>query len=306
MAQRRVQLEAQGTALTSETEALAQRLAELEHRNGRDRNPRREAEGAISASLQALADRLGASRNALAGTDATIAALTDSSVRLLELIQASVKHSNEELPAALASGEARLSDFETRMAALREAASETDARGSNLADTIGRADENLRRTYADLGLAPGWRWTRANAAHGATLADLRQELDGIAMRSANLAEESRTQLGSALAELSRSTEEALAKFGESGAAAVSELARQLGSESGAAIEQAMRASAAETSGKLEQAAPTPRAVSREAAIQLRDQLAKVNELAAISKAVSRMPASGPRSRSTAISRAASR
>jgi hypothetical protein len=278
MTRRRAQLEAQGAAMNSETETLTARLAELEHRMAEIAAHGGEAEATISASLQALADRLGASRAALTGTDATIAALTDSSVRLLELIQASVKHSNEELPVALANGEARLSQIELRLAALREAASETDARGSNLAETIGRADENLRRTYADLAsLQAGI--DASNTAHGATLADLRQELDGIAARSANLAEDSRTQLGSALADLSRSTEAALAEFGASGAAAVSALAQQLGSESGAAIEQAMRTSAAETSGKLEEAAASAAAASREAAIQLRDQLAKVNELA---------------------------
>jgi uncharacterized phage infection (PIP) family protein YhgE len=279
MAQRRAQLEAHGAAMTSETENLAERLTELEQRIAGITAHGGEAEATIATGLQMLADRLAASRTALAGTDTTIAALTESSVRLLELIQASVKHGSEDLPAALVRGEARLSEIETRMAALREAASETDARGENLAETIGRADENLRRTYADLatlqaGIDAG------SGAHGAALADLRQELDGIAARSANLAEESRAQLGSALAELSRSTEGALARFGESGAAAVSALARQLGSESSAAIEDAMRASTAEATGKLEQATATAAAAGREAAIQLRDQLTKVNELAA--------------------------
>ena len=63
------------------------------------------------------------------------------------------------------------------------------------------------------------------------------------------------------------------------AASISALAERLGEESGAAIDKAMRARAAEAAGQLEQAAAHAAGVSREAAIQLRDQLAKVNELA---------------------------
>jgi hypothetical protein len=214
----------------------------------------------------------------LAGADDEVAALTDSSVRLLELIQASVQHSSKDLPEALLKGEARLANIEARMAALSEAARETDAHGARLAGTIDTADGQLRRSYADLAeLQAGLE--AAGSAHGATLVGLRQELASIAAQSTQLAEEARATLAAALDGLSRSTHAAIAGFGENGAAAVSALARQLGVESAAAIERAMRASAGETAGQLEHAAANAAAVSREAALQLRDQLAKVNELA---------------------------
>ncbi|HNN56760.1 MAG TPA: ATPase, partial [Novosphingobium sp.] len=63
------------------------------------------------------------------------------------------------------------------------------------------------------------------------------------------------------------------------ASAVTDLAERIGEESGAAIDRAVRAKAAEISGQLEEAAGHAAGVSREAAVQLRDQLAKVNDLA---------------------------
>jgi hypothetical protein len=278
MAERRARHEAQGKAIAAQAEAIAARLGEFERRAAEIAAHGDEAEATLSASLQTLTDGLAASRSALAGTDAEVAALTDSSVRLLELIQASVRHSSEELPQALSKGEFRLTEVEARMAALREAAEDTDAHGSRLAGTIAAADENLRRTCTDLATLQA-DLEAAGSAHGATLAGLRQELDAIAAQGAHLAEEARTRLGAALEELARSAREAVAGFGESGSAAVAALARQLASESSRAIEQAMRASVAETSAQLEHTATHAAAVSREAALQLRDQLAKVNELA---------------------------
>ena len=57
------------------------------------------------------------------------------------------------------------------------------------------------------------------------------------------------------------------------------LAERLAEQSSAAIDAAVRARTAEVAEQLETAAARASGVSREAAIQLRDQLAKVNELA---------------------------
>ena len=94
-----------------------------------------------------------------------------------------------------------------------------------------------------------------------------------------LADNSQTALRNAIEALAGSARDAVAGIEQISAASVSALAERLGDESGAAIEKAMRARTAESIGQLEQAASHAAGVSREAAIQLRDQLAKVNELA---------------------------
>lgn len=277
IAERRAGHEAQGAAIIAQTEAITSRLAAFERQVADVAAHGGAAETSLSASLEALTDRLAASRTALAGTDGDIAALTDSSVRLLELIQASVKHSSEELPQALIQREAQLADIEARMAGLREAARAADVHGAQLAGTIDTANTALRQGYADLSALQA-DLEQAGSAHGETLARLKQELDAIASQSTHLADDARTRIGGALDELSRSTLAALAGFGESGAAAVSALARKLGDESAAVIETTMRDTAAATAERLERAIGQATNASRDAAVQLRDQLGKVNEL----------------------------
>ena len=63
-----------------------------------------------------------------------------------------------------------------------------------------------------------------------------------------------------------------------GAEAASRLAAKIGNDSAEAINRAVKLRAAEAVGQLEQAAAHASGVSREAAVQLRDQLAKVAEL----------------------------
>ena len=63
------------------------------------------------------------------------------------------------------------------------------------------------------------------------------------------------------------------------AASISALAARIGDESGTAIDLALRERAALVAGHLEEASAKASSVSREAAVLLRDQLAKVNDLA---------------------------
>ncbi|HEX8057661.1 MAG TPA: ATPase [Novosphingobium sp.] len=278
MAERRARHSEQGAEIAAQAEAIAAQLAEFETRATAIAAQGNAAKASLATSLDTLTERLAASRLALAGTEGEIAGLTDSSVRLLELIQASHKQSSEQLPQALLKSEDQLSAIEARMVALREAAKETDARGAHLADTIDTANGTLQRSYGELSALQA-ELEKAGALHGETLVGLRGQLDAIAAQSSELTEATRAQLTAALEDLTRSTRYAIETFGENGSNTVNALAQQLGSQSAAALDQAMRASAAQTAGQLEQAVTHAASISREAAMQLRDQLGKVNELA---------------------------
>ncbi len=237
-----------------------------------------DAEAAIGASLTALAGRLTASQEALVGTDTVIAGLTDNSVRLLELIQASVHHSTVELPAAMTVSERKLADLETRALALRDTVTDAEGRGEALSNYVISSHDGLAATFAELDQLHAGLGERT-AAQAASLDHIRHSLDSLQNSSQLLADNSQTALRNAIEALAGSARDAVAGIEQISAASVSALAERLGDESGAAIEKAMRARTAESLGQLEQAASHAAGVSREAAIQLRDQLAKVNELA---------------------------
>ncbi len=235
-------------------------------------------ESTIGAGLNALADQLTQSQHGLGEADRAISALTDNSVRLLELIQASVQHSSADLPAAITIGENRLADLAQQAESLKAVVGDAEARGAGLSrhmadsrDALGSSLEELERMETAIGKKIK---TRTNA-----LTELRETLDNVRQQSLALAEQAQGELRQAITVLAEEAQSAIASIELQGAGAVSALASRLGEESAAAIDKAVEAKAAEAAGALEQAAIHAAGVSREAAIQLRDQLTKVNELA---------------------------
>ena len=257
--------------LTQDLEGFAARMNEIAALGSA-------AEGQVAASLAALADKLTASREALTGTDTAIAELTDSSVRLLELIQGSVKHSSEDLPKALDITEARLTAVEERAIALREVASASEDHGARLSDYVLASTTGLSASGHDLKTLHH-QLTLQQGELRRGIEGLRESLAALDTQSQAVASHAEGALAQSITLLSDKAQTAVAAIESGSAASISALAQRLGEESSQAIEAAMRERTAEAAGQLEQAALSASAVSREAAIQLRDQLAKVSELA---------------------------
>ncbi len=269
---------AQGEGLASNAAGIETKLAAFAEQMDVIARHGHAAEAGITASLGTLTERLTASREALAGTDTAVNTLTENAVRLLELIQGSARHTTEELPKALSQTEERLAQVERRTAALRDVASEAEAHGERLSAYVlaskegladsGEAVEALHRLITD----------RA-ATQSETIAELRAALAALDGESRALAEQADESLRGAIETLGQSARDAVAGIEQMSAAGIATLAERIGAESGEAIDKALRARVAEATGQLEQAAAHASGVSREAAVQLRDQLTKVNELA---------------------------
>ena len=65
-----------------------------------------------------------------------VSSLTDASVRLLELIQASAKHSREDLPVAMEASETRLANIEHRADEVRNLLDQAKASGEMLTSSM--------------------------------------------------------------------------------------------------------------------------------------------------------------------------
>ncbi len=236
-----------------------------------------QARESVAQSLTILAERLVGSREALSGTDADIARLTDGSVRLLELIQASAHQTSIELPAAMTASESALAEIEQRAQSLGSVVAEAQQRGAALGGQLDTARETLGATLTELEALHA-AMGRQSGDQRAALAEVRAALTDANAASTALSESAQGELREAITALDEAARSAVANLQTMSADAVAGLAARLGEESGAAIDKAMRERAAEAVGSLEQAASHAAGVSREAAIQLRDQLAKVNEL----------------------------
>lgn len=264
--------------LATQGEAIASRIAGLGATISGIAGHGAEAEERLGDALSALSRNLADARDALSGTDARIAELTDASVRLLELIQAGVQHSSHDLPAALATGEDRLAELERRIFLLRDTVGEARSGGEDLSahvlatnDGLSQAQTRIRDLTTSL--------QSGSAIQDEALSGLAERLAALDGQTRALAETAQGELGRAIETLASAAREAISAIDQGGSRAVAEIAASLGTESGKAIEAVMRERAAEAAQELEKAAAQAAHVSREAATQLRDQLAMVNELA---------------------------
>ena len=264
-------LQARNGEIGEQLAAFSDQIATLAAQGG-------DVEGRLSANVAEISQRLSASSAAISSTDSAVAVLTDNAVRLLELIQASVQHTSENLPAAINTSEGRLSKIEERVRAVYLLSGEAASRGETLLAHTGRSREALAGTVEQIAALHS-QITQSHSQHGASLADLQQALESIRAESMSLAELAQGNLTQSIELLSGSARDAVSGIEAMSAQAITTLAARIGEESGAAIDSALRERAARIAGQLEEASAKAASASRDAAVQLRDQLAKVDELA---------------------------
>lgn len=231
----------------------------------------------LAQGLDTLGTDLETKRASLLETHASLTALTDASVRLLEIIQSGARYSREDLPQAIQSASQELESVEERAARLSGAMFAMGQKSEELSaylittnDTIAQADTSLEALHERV-------TDRADDAM-ARLNGLRGGLERLSSASDAFAGETQEALIGAIGKLEDATKATLETLDEGARSKITDLARQLSREAVSALEKALRTDSAETIGALEQAAAHASGVGREATVQLRDQLARVNEL----------------------------
>ncbi|MEO0033881.1 MAG: hypothetical protein RIS94_3639, partial [Pseudomonadota bacterium] len=265
--------------LGNHCDAIADRVAALTttlHASGAQGA---ETSATVDRSIAALNQRLIDMRETLAGTDRQVAELTDSSVRLLELIQAGSEHTRTQIPEALRSTEAGLGKIEDRVVALRDTLREAGDTGRVLSDRVVTTRADLTEALAELARLQDELGARA-AEQEARLAALRAALAAASEDSATLSQGVETRLSTAIEQLAQAAGEAGKDLRDSTAGEIEALATNLGEQTNAAIVRVLQGRGAELVARLEQAIDSTAASARETAIQMRDQLAKVDRLAA--------------------------
>ncbi len=257
-------------AITAELDRYTERLAGVATSS-------EAIEGRLAASLSALTDRLTAARATLSATDGDVDKLTESSVRLLELIQGSARYAHNDLPEALAVSEDRLNRLQMGVASVLEGLQASTANGSALAQDIEAAGKHLTALAAELSLAQN-DLGRSGKAHGVLLDELRQAIAALEIATGEAAGKADGELRRSITALETAITDAIGTIETDSAERIARVANDLGEQSALAIDKAMRQRVAEVTGQLDQAVAHASGATREATIQLRDQLAKVDEL----------------------------
>jgi hypothetical protein len=267
----------QATVLAERAGAVTEDLSRYENRLATIAQATGDSEARLSSSLNALTQRLTAARTTLAATDGEVEKLTGDSVRLLELIQASARQTHSALPEALAISEDRLVRLQDGVGALLGQLRQSAQSGDSLAAGIDASGRNLDTLATGLARAQAEIATRGSD-HAALLAGLQATLAEIDAATGHTADKAGGALAQAIDALGSRLAETVAAIEDDSAARIARVAQTLAGESAAAIDKAMRPKVAEISGQLEQAVAHSSGVAREATGQLREQVAKVDEL----------------------------
>ncbi len=263
-------LAAQSEAITNQLERLSDLIADIEKHGEAART-------SLGQGLNAFGAQLDTKRASLAETEASLSSLTDAGIRLLEIIQSGARHTREDLPEAINHAAARLGAVEQRAVGLSDAMVNMSTKGEELSAYLITTNDNITEADKSLGVLQA-RLAEQSDENLAKLKGLRGGLEQLAQDSESFASTTQEKLVAAIAKLEDATRAALLTLGDGAQTHIADLAGKLSSDAVAALERALRNESAETIGKLEQAAAHASGVSREATVQLRDQLARVNEL----------------------------
>lgn len=277
IAERRAAQAEQLSLMAAEGEELADRIAALGETFSTVSEQGREAREELSSGIATLDAKLAESREALSGTDEAVSALTDASVRLLELIQASAKHSRDELPVAMAASEDRLANIEERAEEVKNLLDQAKTAGEALTASMDTAELRSREAMGAVDeFQAGFGETAV--AQIDSIERLRSAVAALGDESATLSERVHGELRAAIAQLEESARTALSAIESEQATRIARIADKVGEQSAEAIDRALREHTEEAISALGEATARSAEAGRESMRQLRDQLAKVNEL----------------------------
>ena len=277
IAERREAQRAQLTAMVEEGEVLQERVAALGATFGTVAAQGYEAREAVAGGIDALAGQLRSSREALDGTDQDIARLTDASVRLLELIQASAKQSSDTLPKAMEASEARLAAIEHRASEIHTLLENARLTGETLTEGMTVIEDRTRSAMEGFDTFQQ-DFEGSNTRQIESVESLRASLANLAADSNTFADQVQGELRTAIAALEEKARGALAAIEDEQAGRISSIADSIGARTSEQIEQVLAERTETALAELDEARNRSNRATRDMTQHLREQLGRLNEL----------------------------
>lgn len=257
-------------AMTEQLDTLSTLIAEIAAQGEAART-------GLSSGLGELGDILTQKRSALSETESQLSELTESGIRLLEIIQSGARHSREDFPKAVETASEAMKGVEQRAEAVSGMMLSANEQAASISTYLIETQSRIEGTDTSLDALKAKLAEQSEDAL-AKLQGLRGSVTRLTKESDGLAEATQSKLREALDLLDSSTKSAFTALEDGATERVVALANGLSKQAVDAIEQSLRAETAEAVEKLEEAASQASGVGRDATVQLRDQLAKVNEL----------------------------
>jgi len=263
-------LVAHSTAMTAELDQLRTLIGEISEHGGATRET-------LSEGLDELGRSMAERRDALEETKAQLADLTEAGISLLKIIQSGTRHSREDLAGSIEQASGELRSVEQRASTLSGLMFATREKAEGLGDYLIETNDQINQTDRSI----------EDLKHRLVeqTEDALARLSGLRGGFARLVEDSETssgrtqeQMRAMLDKLEEAIAKALAAIDQTAREKIGVLATTVSKDAVADIERTLREESAASIEQLENAAAQASGAGREATVQLRDQLAKVNEL----------------------------
>lgn len=237
-----------------------------------------QAKAQFTENVTGLSMQLQENEERLAKTKETIGELTEDGIRLLEIIQSGAQHSREDLPAAIREAAVKLSEVEERTVLLSSMMEQSSGLGGKLSEylvtsktQVEELDETLQQSSS--------KFTEQNEQHLAQMRDLKREVARLSEETDAVAANTQEHLTSAIRQLDDAAKSAFASLDKGLEKGLKDTADSISASALSAIEQSIQNQSEEAMSRLQDAADKAATAGRDTTLQLRDQLAKVNELA---------------------------
>ena len=217
---------AQVTVLREAAEALASRVGEIGAHVDAIVERSGDAETALSDNAARFAHTVSTHAGELSDAEGALSRLTDASVRLLELIQATAQHSRDQLPVAIEGFETKLGNARADSDAIRDTLSQAREIGSGLSDDFDTLHAKGQSTIGDLEDLRA-RLSGTAEEQSAALRILHEDLAAASVESRNLADGVNGALAEAIGKVREDGRAAIADFERSHGAAIEGLREQL-------------------------------------------------------------------------------
>lgn len=277
IAERREAQREQIGALIEDGEVLGQRISALGETFNFVAAQGHEARESLGGGIDALTEQLRSSREALAGTDEDIVRLTDASVRLLELIQASAKQSADNLPKAMEASEARLAEIEQRASGIHSLLDQARTTGETLSNGMSVIEDRTRSAMEGFD-AFQQDFDGKSERQIESVESLRSSLAALATSSDELSVQVQGELRQAISGLEEKARTALAAIEDEQAGRINRIADTIGSRSAEQIEKALAERTENALAELDEARDRSNQATRDMTQHLREQLGRLNEL----------------------------
>ncbi|TWJ10118.1 hypothetical protein [Altererythrobacter ishigakiensis] len=259
-----------GTRLAGKMEELQSLLEAIEGQS-------QSARSSIGQGIGDFNEKIAAARSEMDQAGSAISTLTESGIRLLEIIQSGAREGRETLPEAIDQAATELAEIEERAASLKNTVDAVHQRSGDLSDYVISARDNLQQAEHQVDAFN----SKLSDSSGETLtriSNLRSAITALSDESERVSKKSAEELERAIAELEKAAKSAFAAIESGSGERLDEMAQQISARASAAIERSLRVEGDAAVERLEEASVRANQSAQESTRALRDQLVKVNEL----------------------------